>query len=73
MTASVTMPKKIDCIRIEKRPIARASAAAAMSPITSALQFVPTRVEREANAVGADAEEHHMRERHDARITSNGS
>ena len=31
------------------------------------------RVERETNAVGADAEEHHMRERHDARITSNRS
>jgi hypothetical protein len=36
------MAKKIDCTRSEKRPIARASAAAAMSPITSALPFVPT-------------------------------
>jgi hypothetical protein len=39
------MKKKIDCIQSEKRPVARAnasdSAAAAMSPITSALQFVP--------------------------------
>jgi hypothetical protein len=56
------MAKKIDCARSEKRPVSRASAVAAMSPITSALQFA-YRVERETNAVGADAEQHHMRER----------
>ncbi len=66
------MKKKIDCIQSEKRPVASDSAAVAMSPITSALQFVPPAY-RETNAVGADAEEHHMREQHDARITSNRS
>jgi hypothetical protein len=36
------MAKKIGCTRSEKRPIARARAAAAMNSITSALQIVPT-------------------------------
>ena len=66
------MAKKIDCTRSENRPIASASAsdsdAATASPTTSAPQLAPERIEREPDAIGADAEEHHMRERHDAGI-----
>jgi hypothetical protein len=76
VTADVTMKKKIDCIQSEKRPVARAnasdSAAAAMSPISSALQFVPPAYRGRLTPC-ADAEEHHMREQQDARITINRS
>ena len=66
------MAKKIDCTLSEKRPIASANAsdstAAAMSPSSERAPARAQRVEHEANAVGADAEEHHMRERDDAGI-----
>ena len=66
------MAKKIDCTRSEKRPIASASASdSAAGGDEPERQRAPARaqpVERKADAIGADAEEHHMRERHDAGI-----
>ena len=56
-----------------EEPIARASAAAAMKPYHRRAPVRDYRIERETNAVGADAEEHHMRERHDGRIMKNRS
>ena len=66
------MAKKIDCTRSEKRPIASASAsdsaAAAASPSDERAPARAERIERKPDAIGADAEEHHMREGNDARI-----
>ena len=66
------MAKKIDCTRSENRPIASArtsdSAEAATSPSASAPQPCAHPVKRKADAIGADAEEHHVGEGHNARI-----
>ena len=66
------MAKKIDCTLSEKRPIASASAQRQRrggdEPERERAPARAQRVQHEANAVSADAEEHHVRERHDAGI-----
>ena len=66
------MAKKIDCTRSEKRPIASASASdSASGGDEPQRERAPARahaVQRKADPICADAEEHHMRERHDAGV-----
>ena len=66
------MAKKIDCTRSEKRPIARAQNEREREcDDKSGRERPPARaepVEREADPISADAEEHHMREGDDAGI-----
>ena len=66
------MAKKIDCTLSENRPIASASASDRAKATTNpGDERAPARaepVEREADAVGADAEKHHMGEGYDAGI-----
>ena len=66
------MAKKIACTRSEKRPIASASTSdSAKATASRPSERAPARAEpvkREPDAVGADAEEHHMRERNDSGI-----
>ena len=77
MTADVAMKKKIDCIQSEKRPGRQSQRQRQRrrgdEPYHERAPVRASRVPRETNAVGADAEEHHMREQQDARIAINRS
>ena len=67
------MAKKIARTRSENRPIASASSDGQRQrrrrcPSATAPQLGPERVQRDRDAVGADAEEHRVGEGHDAGV-----